>query len=492
MSKVIRIHEKNNKIFSYNGQSTVLVCATEHYGAVMNRPFDYHAYLADCYEKKQNYTRLFLLFRELQTHNNPISTCKPQTPDYISPYKRTGPGLSFDGLPKYDLDQWNDEFFNRLHEFIRLAQEYDVIVEIVLFSNSYNQDLYRLLPICSENNINGIEEINFNEVMSMHASKLFACQKKYVEKIVAELNSYPNIIYEICNEPVCFNPAVVTEQEINAWQDEIIKLIRYSEKDMLIKHLIAGEECWSFHTGGDLAVHSDHSFRNMDIDIVNIHPLESIHFCGRVYNLGSFMSKQLALKEFMDFCMDTKDQRKVMNIDEDNTASEFLDYDGWTIHRKRAWTAVMCGSHYDYIDFSILNPCPTGTAMSQKHIRTWFKYLQDFISQIDLPGCIPCGDCVTAAPPNTICSSLCNHDSEYNIYIADTRELADASYGKPISGKIEVCLEDEDYTVFAYSPEHGQFSVGVNVRGGKNTMILLPKFLHDIVIRIVKTRGETL
>ena len=83
----------------------MLLCATEHYGAVMNRPFDYKSYLQHCHETGQNYTRLFLLFRELQTPVNPYSTCKPESPDYISPYIRSGPGLSPDGQLKFDLRQ---------------------------------------------------------------------------------------------------------------------------------------------------------------------------------------------------------------------------------------------------------------------------------------------------------------------------------------------------------------------------------------------------
>ena len=103
MSEVIRIHPENKKIFEYRGKPTVLVCATEHYGAVMNRPFRFERYLADAAERGQTLTRLFTLFRELQTPVNPYSTCKPESPDYIAPFQRTGPGTALDGQPRYDL-----------------------------------------------------------------------------------------------------------------------------------------------------------------------------------------------------------------------------------------------------------------------------------------------------------------------------------------------------------------------------------------------------
>src|SRR3989304_2134599 len=114
----IRIHPQNPKLFEFRGKPLVLVCATEHYGAVLNRKFRYDRYLADHAEKKQTLSRLFLLFRELQNAQNPYSSCKPESTDYVSPYPRSGSGVAWDVLPKYDLDQWNPEFFERLHGFL--------------------------------------------------------------------------------------------------------------------------------------------------------------------------------------------------------------------------------------------------------------------------------------------------------------------------------------------------------------------------------------
>src|SRR5215813_9751228 len=77
MSQPIRIHPQNPKLFEFRGQPLVLVTATEHYGAVMNRTFRFERYLADAADKKMTLTRCFMLFREMQTSINPYSTCKP-------------------------------------------------------------------------------------------------------------------------------------------------------------------------------------------------------------------------------------------------------------------------------------------------------------------------------------------------------------------------------------------------------------------------------
>ena len=156
----IHIHPENPKLFEFKGKPVVLLCATEHYGAVMNRPFDFDKYLADAADKKQTLTRLFLLFRELQNAMNPYSTCKPESPDYISPFVRTGPENALDGLPKYDLDEYNPEFFNRLHRFLSLASEYGIVVEVVLFSNTYAPQIWSLNPLNRSNNINDVVVID--------------------------------------------------------------------------------------------------------------------------------------------------------------------------------------------------------------------------------------------------------------------------------------------------------------------------------------------
>ena len=52
----MRIHPDNSKIFSFRGEPRILLCATEHYGAVMNRPFRIERYLDDAAEKGQTLT----------------------------------------------------------------------------------------------------------------------------------------------------------------------------------------------------------------------------------------------------------------------------------------------------------------------------------------------------------------------------------------------------------------------------------------------------
>src|SRR5437773_1188660 len=132
----IRIHPDNPKYFLFRGKPLFLLTATEHYGSVLNRPFDFRKYLDDLADKRMTMTRTFLLFREIASEKNPASPCKPKPEDYLAPWPRTGPGKALDGQPKFDLEQWNPEYFARLHQFLDLASQRGIVVELTLLSNT--------------------------------------------------------------------------------------------------------------------------------------------------------------------------------------------------------------------------------------------------------------------------------------------------------------------------------------------------------------------
>lgn len=495
MSHAIRIHPRNPKCFEFRGRPVALVTATEHYGAVMNRPFRYERYLADAAEKHMTLSRLFCLFRELQSAVNPYSTCKPESPDYIAPFRRTGPGRASDGEPKFDLDQWNPEFFDRLHRFLSLASDYGIVVEVVLLSNTYEPRIWSLNPLHAGNNTNGLPDIDWTDYTTMRHAAVFERQAAHVRKIVQETNRYDNVMYEICNEPGGGFPGVAnapSPDEVDEWQAALARVIRETERALPNQHLIAGHEAFTYSPWSHPA---EKSFRNggdkgsppLVFDIVNIHPLPGITYGGKRYDMGEFMSKQLCLRPFRDFCLDTFQERKPLNLDEDNVASQYKDVDGWTIHRKRAWTALMNGAHYDYIDFSIINYCETGTPESQRCIRSWMKHLSDFIHSVDLARAAPLRGWLHEQPRHTCESVLAVENEDYVVYLADERELSDPGAGHPLCGSITVDLAEGSYRVAAFSPATGLFSPALDVAGGPGTRLLVPEFSHDLVVRIIRT-----
>jgi len=487
MSEPIKIHPKNPKLFEYGGEPVMLCTPTEHYGAVMNRPFDYCRYLEDMRDKSINFTRLFLLFRELQAPTNPYSTCKPESPDYITPFPRTGPGIAADGEPKYDLTQWNPEFFCRLHEFLSIAEEYGVIVEVVLFSNTYSPQVWALNPMYHYNNFSDLDEIVPSWYTTLRDKKRLAIQEGYVDKVIHETNKYSNIVYEICNEPggdTKEGPEpYVTTDDTNAWLSHMIARIRSLEKNMPNKHLIFGQEAF---TWADITVYTDKTFDEMDYDVANIHPIDKTKINGRVHDLGVFMAGWLRLQNYRDFCLEAYARCKPYNMDEDNTASCYKSERGWIVHRKRAWTTLFCGGHYDYIDFSVLPYLEAGTPASNKGIRSYMSYIFRYLKNIDLVSAKPAAQLVTAAPCCTVPSVL-GDGTACHVYLADATEYGEPAYGRTIAGgELTLALASGKYDVDFYDPRTGTFSLVCQLGLDDKTSIRLPDFVDDIVVRVRK------
>ncbi|MEP7356096.1 MAG: hypothetical protein ABI847_02515 [Anaerolineales bacterium] len=496
MHPPLRLHPRNPKLFEFRGQPRVLLTATEHYGAVMNRPFQFERYLADAAQKGMTLTRLFTLFRELQTPINPYSTCKPETPDLITPFLRTGPGRAQDLELKFDLDRPNPEFFDRLDRYLALASSYGIVVEVVLVSNTYQPAIWDLNPLNARNNINGLEEIPWPHYLSQRNPRLFERQAAHARRIVEAVNPYDNVLIEICNEPggavdgSADNPSTA---EVNAWLTALIGIVRQTESGLANRHLVAGQEAFSYQpTSQD----SDLAFATMGYDVVNMHPLPKLVYGGQTYELGDFMSKQLALRPLRDYGLATYAAPKPLNQDEDNIASQYKDNDAWTIHRKRAWTVLLTGGHYDYIDFSISNGFETGTPASQNAIRTWFRILSEFIHSLDLVRARPLPGLLTAQPPHTLEVAFGIPGEDLCIYLADERELAaargltdgdnlDRGAGQPISGNIQLSLPPDRYQVTILDPKTGAAAPAAAIEAGAAPVtIAVPAFTHDVVIRI--------
>ena len=488
----VRLHPENPRVLEFRGKPLVLITATEHYGAVMNRPFDFERYLADAAEKRITLTRLFVLYRELQTAVNPYSTCKPESTDYISPYPRTGPGLASDRLPKFDLDRWNPEFFERLHRFLAAAARRGVVVEVTLFSNPYSVETWGLNPLNPLNNINSTETIRPVEFLSTRSPILFGRQQALVRKIVTGCNLYDNVFFEICNEPSSDLSATLPPDarpnpdaaEMDRWQVELARMVRGAEAGLPLHHLISGQASYAtpyILSAEGLSLTS--SFKELPVDIVNVHTFYNTTYEGVAFDIGDFMNGQLRLKGLRDLFLATAKERKPLNLDEDNAASRFTDLTGWTIHRKRAWTTILSGGHYDMIDFTIQNRLETGTAEAQRHIRSWMKHLSTFAHSLDLVHARPLPAVVTKLPPHTIASVLAVEGKDYSIYLADAREAGEPGLGDAIRGDIQLSLPAGQWEVTIVNPMTGETSRGPSINGGESRL-QVPEFRHDVALRV--------
>jgi hypothetical protein len=481
----ICIHPENPKYFLFRGKPLVLVTASEHYGSVINRAFDYEKYLADAADKRMTLTRTFLLYRELQTPRNPSSPCKPESPDYLTPYPRTGPGKAKDGEPAFDLDHWNEEYFDRLRRFLRSASERGIVVELTLFSHLYRDTIWSLSPLHAANNKQGIGKGEWHEFDTLRDKALVARQAAYVRKIVQETCAFDNVYYEVCNEPAGGRPRHPTVAEVDAWLIAMAGVARDELKKRGRGHLVFGTQAFD---AGKLRQDLDAALGGTTWDAANIHPHPFLFWKGREYNMGGFMAKDLTLKAVRDFCVALYPQRKPVVLDEDNAASLYRDPTGWTIHRKRAWTAVLSGGHYDYIDFSVTVGSEAGTPASRQGIRLWMKHLSTVIHSFDFIHARPWPSGIECKSKHVVASVLAVDGKDYIAYLADAREVADPDAGQPIGGRIAVAVPAGSYRVTWYAPSTGVSTPGKSCEGGKKVSVDLPSFRHDVVMRVTRTR----
>jgi hypothetical protein len=235
-ARPIALHPENPRYFVFRGKPVFLLTSGEHYGAVLNRDFDFAPYLDELHARGFNLTRTFSgTYREVPgsfkiRHN----TLAPGPGRYAAPWARsTKPGAA-DGGNKFDLDTWDEAYFERLKRFCTEAARRGIVVEYVLFCPFYNDGLWAVNPLNSRNNVNGVGTMPSTEVYTLKHPKMVARHEAFVRKVVDVLKEFDNLYYEICNEP--YFGGVELD-----WQRRIARTIAESEANLKprSRHLIA-------------------------------------------------------------------------------------------------------------------------------------------------------------------------------------------------------------------------------------------------------------
>jgi hypothetical protein len=134
---------------------------------------------------------------------------------YLSPWARSSSCCYEDGGNKFDLNRWDEAYFNRLKSFLKEAGERGIIVEVVLFTSFYGAN-WPLSPFHPGNNINNTEDLAYQQVQTLEGRSYLPLQEAYVRKMVRELNGFDNIYFEIQNEPYADNG-----KDAGVWNDFI-------------------------------------------------------------------------------------------------------------------------------------------------------------------------------------------------------------------------------------------------------------------------------
>jgi hypothetical protein len=233
-SKPVALHPDNPHYFLFRGKPAFLLTSGEHYGAVLNKDFNYIPYLDELRARGFNQTRTFSgTYREIPGSFNIVdNTLAPQAGSFVCPWARSAAGGAGDGGNRFDLKKFDPVYLERLKDFITQAGKRGIVVELVLFCAVYDDKLWDVNPMKLGNNVQRVGDMGRLEIYALKDKQLTELQEALVRKIVAELNEFDNVYYEVCNEPYFGG---VTQ----AWTDRIVEVIQEAEKDLPAKHLIA-------------------------------------------------------------------------------------------------------------------------------------------------------------------------------------------------------------------------------------------------------------
>ena len=166
-------------------------------------------------------------------------------------WKRTGPGLAKDGKPKFDLTQFDEDWFSRLRERAVDSRDHGIYIAVMLFQGWSGGDKhYEPLgpnpwhghPFNAQNNINGVNGSSPDGegrewVHTLRNPDVVRLQEAYVREVIDTVNDLDNVLYEIGNEHEG-SPAHT------AWQYHMINYIHEYELTKPAQHPVLMTSPW--------------------------------------------------------------------------------------------------------------------------------------------------------------------------------------------------------------------------------------------------------
>ncbi len=124
-----------------------------------------------------------------------------ETPGHPTESKQFLPWKKVNG--KFDLEQWNEEYWVKLKDFVEYARQRAVMVILSLFDDCglRYHGTFAMHPFNSDCNVqhwigsDRFDSYDMGNAMARHV------QEKFLDKVIETVGEYDNIIYEFCNEP---------------------------------------------------------------------------------------------------------------------------------------------------------------------------------------------------------------------------------------------------------------------------------------------------
>lgn len=209
----LRVHPTNKRYFTDNSGKPIYLTGSHVWNNFKDSGrsdpppvFNWPGYLDLLTQHKHNFIRLWTWEPFWEDGVEPTRYTTPH------PWPRVGPGNALDGKPKFNLNQLNQAYFDRLRTRVVQARDRGIYVSIMLFEGcSVRYDWFghgvswRGNPFNPSNNVNGINgDPNGDgwgiEILTLTIPAITNIQKAYIRKVIDTVNDLDNVLYEICNE----------------------------------------------------------------------------------------------------------------------------------------------------------------------------------------------------------------------------------------------------------------------------------------------------
>jgi len=438
----LKLSTKNPRYFVDGDEREILLVGSHTWFSLVDRgignpppAFDFDAYLDFLQRHGHNFIRLWAVEHarwELALDNDGIRA-RPQS------YKRTGPGIALDGLPKFDLEQFDPEYFNRLRSRVEAAARRGIYVSVMLFNgwsvakskgDFARSNPWRGHPFHRSNNVNGIDgdpngDESGLEVHTLASPEVTAIQDRYVRHVIDTVNGFDNVLYEISNE---------SDQSSLDWQAHVVRLIKEYEAGKPKRHPVGMTAMWPGGRNDDLRA-SAADWISPNGDVTSRPP---------------------------------NDGRKVVLVDTDHLCAVCGDR-GWV------WKSFTSGENPIFMDPYGFPPTPGVDLPWQLNdrllmdVRTHLGYARALSTRIDLATMLPRPDLASSG------YCLARTDMQAPEYVAYVDR----------SARVELDLRDATGSLRSewLDPATGRWVPGASVHGGGRARLVSPT-QGDTVVRL--------
>lgn len=433
LSGPLRVHPSNPRYFT-DGTGRAIYLTGAHtwlnlidgglstFRGGSNHAMDFNAYLNFLSAHNHNFIRGW----------TPETGAVVDTGELVEPslYVRTGPGNGLDGRPKFNLNQLNQAYFDRLRQRAVAASARGIYLSVMLFDSWgvggyypwFTEDtVWSGHPFNAANNINGVNgdpsgDLRGVETHSLQIPAVTAFQDAYVRKVVDTLNDLDNVLYEICNESMGPNN--------RDWQQRLVNLIKSREAGLPKQHPV-GMTAYE-DGGGNWNVFNDLLAGPADW----ISPSD-------VGGIADFSQNPPAT-----------DGRKVILVDTDHLNVNLVEVGGDTstmANRNWVWKCFTRGYNPIYMDeLSSLTGITKWSEGPAENVRVAMGHTRTYADKINLASMTPQDGLSTTG------YCLASPGSEYIAY-------------QPGSGAFSVYLQAGTYSVEWFNTVAGSTSTSSNV-----------------------------